>query len=48
MSAFKDQSNLNSSAGAGTWGPNNTNPSSTATPAMPVGSATAMGHGDHP
>jgi len=49
MSTSKNQSSLNSSAGAGTtWGPNDTNPSSTATPGMSVGSATAMGHGDHP
>jgi hypothetical protein len=49
MSASKNQSSLNPSAGAGTtWGPNDINPSSTATPGMSVGSATAMGHGDHP
>jgi len=49
MSASKDQSSLNSARGAGTtFGPNDTNPSSTATPGMSVGSATAMGHGDHP
>jgi len=46
MSASKDQSSLNS-AGT-TFGPNDTNPSSTATPGMSVGSATAAGHGDHP
>jgi len=49
MSASRDQSFLNSARGAGaTFGPNDTNPSSTATPGMSVGSATAMGHGDHP
>jgi len=49
MSASKDQSSLNSARGAGTtFGPNDTNPSSTATPGMSVGSATAAGHGDHP
>ena len=48
MSASKDQS-LNEARGAGTtFGPNDTNPPSTATPGMTVGSATAMGHGDHP
>lgn len=49
MSASKDQSTLNSAPGAGTtYGPKDTKPSSTATPAMSVGSATAAGHGDHP
>ncbi|KUJ11389.1 uncharacterized protein LY89DRAFT_710411 [Mollisia scopiformis] len=43
------QSSLNSARGAGTtFGPDDTNPSSTATPATSVGSATAAGHGDHP
>ncbi len=49
MSASKDQSILNQARGAGTtWGPNDTNDSSTATPEMSVGSTTAAGHGDHP
>ncbi|TVY71287.1 hypothetical protein LSUE1_G004932 [Lachnellula suecica] len=49
MSASKDQSSLNSARGAGTtYGANDTNPESTATPAYSVGSATAAGHGDHP
>lgn len=49
MSASKDQSALGSSRGAGTtFGPNDGAPSSDATPGMSVGSATAMGHGDHP
>jgi hypothetical protein len=49
MSASKDQSFLNEARGAGTtFGPNDTNDSSSATPAMSVGSATAAGHGDHP
>jgi len=49
MSASQNQSSLNSSRGAGTtFGPNDTNPPSEATPAMSVGSATAAGHGDHP
>jgi len=49
MSASNDQSSLNSSRGAGTtFGPNDTNPSSTATPGTSVGSATAAGHGEHP
>jgi hypothetical protein len=49
MSASQDQSSLNQARGAGTtWGPNDTKPSSYATPATSVGSATAAGHGDHP
>lgn len=49
MSASKDQSALNQARGAGTTiGPNDTKDSSTATPGYSVGSATAMGHGDHP
>jgi hypothetical protein len=49
MSASKDQSSLNEARGAGTsFGPNDTNSSDSATPAMSVGSATAAGHGDHP
>jgi len=49
MSASKDQSSINSARGAGTtFGANDTNPESTATPAMSVGMATAAGHGDHP
>lgn len=49
MSASENQSSLNVARGAGTtFGPNDTNPSSTATPGMSVGSATAAGHGDHP
>ncbi|CZR68391.1 uncharacterized protein PAC_18290 [Phialocephala subalpina] len=49
MSASKDQSFLNQARGAGTtFGPNDTKPSSTATPGTSVGSATAAGHGDHP
>lgn len=49
MSASQDQSSLNSARGARTtFGPNDTKPSSTATPGMSVGSATAAGHGDHP
>ncbi|CAG8975528.1 hypothetical protein HYALB_00012243 [Hymenoscyphus albidus] len=49
MSASKDQSTLSSAPGAGTtYGPKDTKPSSTATPAMSVGSATAAGHGPHP
>ncbi|EPE36467.1 hypothetical protein GLAREA_05805 [Glarea lozoyensis ATCC 20868] len=48
MSAANNQSSLNEARGAGTtFGPN-TNSSSSATPAMSVGSATAAGHGDHP
>ncbi|KAE8445920.1 hypothetical protein EG329_012699 [Mollisiaceae sp. DMI_Dod_QoI] len=49
MSASKDQSSLNSARGAGTtFGPNDTDPSSAATPEMSVGSTTAAGHGQHP
>jgi len=49
MAASRDQSSLNSTRGAGTtFGPNDVNPSETATPAMSVGSATAAGHGQHP
>jgi len=49
MSASQNQSSLNTSRGAGTtYGPNDTNPSSEATPGMSVGSATAAGHGQHP
>ena len=49
MSASKDQSILNSARGAGTtFGPTDTSASSTATPAMSAGSATAAGHGSHP
>jgi hypothetical protein len=49
MSASQDQSILNQARGAGTtWGPRDVNPDSTATPATSVGSATAVGHGDHP
>lgn len=49
MSASKDQTPLSSARGAGTtFGPNDTKTQSEATPGMSVGSATAMGHGDHP
>lgn len=49
MSASKDQSSLNEARGAGTsFGPNDGSSSSEATPGYLVGSATAMGHGDHP
>jgi hypothetical protein len=49
MSASQDQSSLNSARGAGTtFGADSGNDSSSATPAMSVGSATAAGHGDHP
>ncbi|KAG9237252.1 hypothetical protein BJ875DRAFT_168078 [Amylocarpus encephaloides] len=49
MSASKDQSPLTSVRGAGTtFGPNDTKPSSTATPAGSEGSAAAARHGDHP
>ena len=49
MSASQNQSGLNEARGAGTtFGPNDTNPSSTATPGISVGSATAAGHGQHP
>jgi len=46
-SASENQSSLNQTRGAGTsFGPNDD--SSSATPAMSVGSATAAGHGQHP
>lgn len=54
MAASQNQSslnsgNINSVRGAGTtFGPHDGADSSTATPAMSVGSATAFGHGDHP
>ncbi|KAH7354649.1 hypothetical protein BKA65DRAFT_604829 [Rhexocercosporidium sp. MPI-PUGE-AT-0058] len=49
MAASQNQSSLNSVRGAGTtFGPSDSKPSSTATPATSVGSATAAGHGDHP
>jgi len=49
MSASENQSSLNQARGAGTsFGPNDTVDSSKATPGMSVGSATAMGQGDHP
>lgn len=49
MSASNNQSSLNEARGAGTtFGPNDTTDSSKATPGYSVGSATAMGHGDHP
>ncbi|KAH6670433.1 hypothetical protein B0J14DRAFT_628325 [Halenospora varia] len=49
MFASKDQSSLNTARGAGaTFGPNDTDDSSKATPATSVGSATAAGHGQHP
>ncbi len=49
MSASQNQSSLNQVRGAGTtWGPDDSKDSSTATPSMSVGSATAAGHGDHP
>lgn len=49
MSASQDQAPLNAARGAGTtFGPDDTNDSSTATPEMSVGSTTAAGHGDHP
>jgi len=48
MSASQDQSSLNAARGAGTrFGPDSGN-SSSGTPAMSVGSATAAGHGQHP
>ncbi|ESZ91759.1 hypothetical protein SBOR_7866 [Sclerotinia borealis F-4128] len=47
-SASQNQSSLNSTPVGTTFGPNSGVPSSTATPGMSVGSATAMGHGDHP
>jgi len=47
MAASQNQSSLNSARGAGTsFGPNDD--TSSATPAMSVGSATAAGHGQHP
>ncbi|KAF7857967.1 hypothetical protein EAF04_009324 [Stromatinia cepivora] len=48
MSASQNQSSLNSTPAVTTFGPNSGAPSSTATPGMSAGSATAMGHGDHP
>lgn len=49
MSASQDQSSLNQPRGAGTtFGPNDSNPFSGATPSMSAGSATAAGHGQHP
>ncbi|PQE08075.1 hypothetical protein CJF31_00008164 [Rutstroemia sp. NJR-2017a BVV2] len=52
MSASQNQSSLNeapNSTPAGTtFGANDAKPSSEAKPANTVGSATAMGHGDHP
>lgn len=49
MSASNNQSSLNAAPGAGTTlGPDSGKSSSTATPSMSVGSATAFGHGDHP
>lgn len=49
MSASQNQSSLSEARGARTtFGPNDTNPSSSATPGMSVGSATAAGHGQHP
>jgi hypothetical protein len=49
MSASQDQTPLNAARGAGTtFGPDSTSDPSKATPSMPVGSATAAGHGDHP
>lgn len=49
MFASKDQLSLNTARGAGTtFGPNDTDDSSKATPATSVGSATAAGHGQHP
>lgn len=47
-SASQNQSSLNATPAGTTFGPNSGAPSSTATPGMSVGSATAMGHGDHP
>ncbi|KAG4026260.1 hypothetical protein MFRU_043g00630 [Monilinia fructicola] len=47
-SASQNQSSLNSAPVGTTFGPNSGAPASTATPGMSVGSATAMGHGDHP
>ena len=49
MSASQQQSSLNQARGGGTtFGPNDGGPASEATPGMSVGSATAMGHGQHP
>lgn len=49
MSASQNQSSLNEARGAGTtFGPDDVNPQSTATPGTSVGSATAAGHGQHP
>ncbi|KAG0647975.1 hypothetical protein D0Z07_5682 [Hyphodiscus hymeniophilus] len=49
MSASQDQTPLNAARGAGTtFGANSGSDSSSATPAMSVGSATAAGHGQHP
>jgi hypothetical protein len=49
MSASQDQSSPNQPRGARTtFGPNDANPSSEATPSMSAGSATAAGHGQHP
>ncbi|KAB8292420.1 hypothetical protein EYC80_008148 [Monilinia laxa] len=47
-SASQNQSSLNSVPVGTTFGPNSGAPASTATPGMSVGSATAMGHGEHP
>ncbi|QSZ32596.1 hypothetical protein DSL72_002175 [Monilinia vaccinii-corymbosi] len=47
-SASQNQSPFNSTPAGTTFGPNSGAPASTATPGMTVGSATAMGHGDHP
>jgi hypothetical protein len=49
MSASQNQSSLNEARGAGTTlSAKDSKDSSTATPGYSVGSATAMGHGDHP
>ena len=49
MAASQNQSSLNEARGAGTsFGPNSGRSSDEATPGYSVGSATAMGHGDHP
>jgi hypothetical protein len=49
MSTSQNHSGLTKARGAGTaLGPNDVNPSSEATPAMSVASATAAGHGQHP
>ncbi|RAL66678.1 hypothetical protein DID88_006360 [Monilinia fructigena] len=47
-STSQNQSSLNSAPVGTTFGPNSGAPASTATPGMSVGSATAMGRGDHP